>query len=77
MTDGVRLAVNVSEANWAGVEELMAREGVTETQAVHRLLSYGNLIYQTMTIEQKKVYFEYGGRRDRFRLVHEPDHPDP
>lgn len=73
MNTSVRLTLNVSEENYAGIEALMAREGVTETQAVHRLLCYGNLIYRTMIVEQKKVYFEYDSRRERFRLVHESD----
>ncbi|GGU45555.1 hypothetical protein GCM10010178_42480 [Lentzea flava] len=77
MTEGVRLTVNVSEGNWSGIEDLMAREGLTETQAVHHVLWYGLFLYRTLRIERKKVVIHYGNTRSRLRLeCEDPDSPD-
>lgn len=74
-SDIVRLSVNVSGENWDGIEALMAREGLTETQAVHRVLWYGLFVYRTIAVEQKKIVIHDGSSRNRIRLVHDEHIP--
>lgn len=45
---GQRLNANATAATHAALERLMAREGVTFTEALRRLVSYGDLAHRSV-----------------------------
>ncbi|MEU7477080.1 hypothetical protein AB0A63_13920 [Lentzea sp. NPDC042327] len=67
--DGVRLTVNISPGNWSGIEEVMRRDGVSVTEAIHRVLWYGNTLYNAIACEGQQVFIEFGDRRVQLFLI--------
>lgn len=64
-----RLTVNVPTATEAALSRLVEREGVTVTEALRRLVSYGDLVYQATVVEGGELAARRGDRVERLRVV--------
>lgn len=63
----IRLEINISDDTEAALRKLVAREGVSYTEAVRRLVGYGTHIDATYTAGGE-VFLRYAGG-DMRRLV--------
>lgn len=54
----VRLAINIGPETHAALMVIASRENITITEAVRRLVTYGELLYRAAIIDKKKVYLE-------------------
>lgn len=57
-----RINVAVTDETIAALELIMAREGVTLTEAVRRLIGYGDFVYRAVKEDGKTVYTRDGGK---------------
>jgi hypothetical protein len=55
-----RLTVNIGPATAESLQFVVQREGVTITEALRRLVSYGDLLYRTLKVDKKDVLFREG-----------------
>lgn len=55
MTDIKRITVNISPATVEALELVITREGVTLTEALRRLVGYGDLVYRASRLDGKTV----------------------
>lgn len=63
-----RINVAVNEAMLAAIELVIAREWVSLTEAVRRLIGYGEAVYRAVAIDGREVVLEGGGKQAQ-RLV--------
>jgi hypothetical protein len=52
-----RLTVNIGPATTEALQNVAQREGVTVTEALRRLVSYGDLLYRAVKVDGKDVLF--------------------
>lgn len=64
-----RLSVNVTPATEAALDRLVEREGVTITEALRRLVSYGDLVYEATQINRDDILVRSGDCVERVRLI--------
>jgi hypothetical protein len=64
-----RLAVNITPTTKATIDRLVEREGVTQTEAVRRLISYGDLVYRTTQIDADEILIRRGDTFERIVLI--------
>jgi hypothetical protein len=69
MSDAKRLAVMVPAKTRASIELVMEREGITQTEAVRRLLSYAELYYRTVAIDGDELLIRRGNLTERVVMV--------
>lgn len=55
MAQGTRLSVNLSLDTDAALRRVVQEEGVTITEAVRRLVSYGDLVYRAVKVNGQKM----------------------
>ena len=64
-----RISVNVTPATQAALERVVEREGVTVTEALRRLVGYGDLVYETTQVHSDDLLIRRGDTLERIRLV--------
>jgi hypothetical protein len=64
-----RLTANLSQATMQALHRLAATEGVTVTEAVRRLVGYGDLIYQAIKFDGDDVLIRRGDTYERIVIV--------
>lgn len=64
-----RITVNVGPSTEAALRTLMESESVTLTEAVRRLIGYGELIYRAIKIDGKDVLIRKGDETQQILLV--------
>jgi hypothetical protein len=64
-----RISVNVTPATQAALERVVDREGVTMTEALRRLVGYGDLVYETTQIHSDDLLIRRGDAVERIHLV--------
>jgi hypothetical protein len=64
-----RLSVNITPATQAALDRLVEREGVTITEALRRLVGYGDLVYETTQINGDDILIRRGDNIERIRLI--------
>lgn len=64
-----RISVNVTPATQAALDRMVEREGVTVTEALRRLVGYGDLVYETTTIKGDDLLVRHGDSVERIILV--------
>ncbi len=57
-----RINVAVNDETVAALERIIEREGLTLTEAVRRLLGYGNFVYEAVRIDGAEVLRRDGGK---------------
>lgn len=67
MTD--RISVNISPTTLAALDMVKDREKVSTTEALRRLVGYGELVYRSITIDGGDVLLRNGGQVERIVLV--------
>jgi hypothetical protein len=53
-----RINVAINSQMLAAIDMVIDNEGVTLTEAVRRLLMYGEMTYRTIRVEQKQMFIE-------------------
>lgn len=64
-----RLSVNVTPATQAALDRLVEREGVTVTEALRRLVGYGDLVYETTQVNGDDLLIRRGDTIERIVLI--------
>jgi hypothetical protein len=64
-----RITVNISQVTEQALHKLVEREGVTLTEALRRLVAYGDVIYTATQIEGKHVLLRDGDELQQVLLV--------
>jgi hypothetical protein len=64
-----RLSVNITPATQAALDRLVEREGVTVTEALRRLVGYGDLVYEATQINGEDILIRRGDSIERIRLI--------
>lgn len=64
-----RLEVNLAAETTAAVQCLMDREGVTQTEAVRRLVGYGDRLYRAIAVDGAEVQIVKGGTVEIVELI--------
>lgn len=64
-----RLSVNVTQATQAALDRLVEREGITVTEALRRLIGYGDLVYQATQINGDELLLRRGETTERIVLI--------
>ncbi|GAB3431047.1 hypothetical protein [Actinophytocola sediminis] len=64
-----RISVNVTPATQAALDRLVEREGVTVTEALRRLVGYGDLVYETTQVDGDDLLIRRDGALERIRLI--------
>jgi Ribbon-helix-helix protein, copG family len=64
-----RLSVNVTPATQAALDRLAEREGVTVTEALRRLVGYGDLVYETTQVKGHDLLIRRDGALERIVLI--------
>ena len=64
-----RLSVNITPATQAALDRLVEREGVTVTEALRRLVGYGDLVYETSQINGDDILIRRGDAVERIVLI--------
>ena len=64
-----RISVNVTPATQAALDRLVEREGVTVTEALRRLVGYGDLVYETTEVNGDDLLVRRGDSVERIILV--------
>lgn len=59
-TTAARMTVNIGPATAEALQMVVDHENVTITEAVRRLIAYGELIYRTVKVEKKDVLIRDG-----------------
>jgi hypothetical protein len=66
---GSRLSVNITPATQAALDRIVEREGVTVTEALRRLVGYGELVYRTIRVDGAEVLTRYGRNQQQVKLL--------
>jgi hypothetical protein len=69
MSDDDRLSVNITRDTKAALEQVAKREGVTETEALRRLVGYGALLYRVSVVDGDEILIRKDGKLTRVRLM--------
>jgi hypothetical protein len=69
------LSVNVTPNTQTALDLVAETEGVTITEALRRLVGYGDLVYETTRVNGDEVLIRSGNRVDRIILEHAPNQP--
>ena len=64
-----RISVNVTPATQAALDRVVEREGVTVTEALRRLIGYGDLVYETTQVNSDDLLIRRGDDVERIRLI--------
>ena len=64
-----RLSVNITPATQAALDRLVEREGVTVTEALRRLVGYGDLVYETTQVNGDDILIRRGETIERVVLI--------
>lgn len=64
-----RISVNVTPATQAALDRLVEREGVTVTEALRRLVGYGDLVYETTQVEGDDLLIRRGDNVERIIVI--------
>lgn len=64
-----RLTANLNQATMEALQRLATTEGVTVTEAVRRLVGYGDLIYQAIRFDGADVLIRHGENYERIVIV--------
>jgi hypothetical protein len=64
-----RLAVNITATTKATIDQMVEREGITQTEAVRRLIAYGGLVYRTTQIDADEIMIRRGDKLERIVLI--------
>lgn len=64
-----RLNVNITPATQAALDRLVEREGVTVTEALRRLVGYGDLVYETTQVNGDDILIRRGETIERIVLT--------
>jgi hypothetical protein len=64
-----RISVNVTPATQAALDRVVEREGVTVTEALRRLVGYGDLVYETTQVDGDDLLIRREGVLERIRLI--------
>jgi hypothetical protein len=64
-----RISVNVTPATQAALDRLVEREGVTVTEALRRLIGYGDLVYETTQVNGDDLLIRRGDTIERIVLI--------
>lgn len=64
-----RLSVNVTPATQAALDRVVEREGVTMTEALRRLVGYGDLVYETTQVNGEDILIRRGDAIERIILI--------
>jgi hypothetical protein len=64
-----RLSVNVTPATQAALDRVVEREGVTMTEALRRLVGYGDLVYETTQVNGDDILIRRGDAIERIILI--------
>jgi hypothetical protein len=64
-----RLSVNITPATQAALDRLVDREGVTVTEALRRLVGYGDLVYETTQVNGDDILIRRGETIERVVLI--------
>ena len=65
----VRINVNISPSTQRALEQVIDREGVTLTEAVRRLVGYGDLLYQADRVDGADVLIRSGMQVEKVVLL--------
>lgn len=63
-----RISVNVTPATQEALERVVEREGVTLTEALRRLVGYGDLVYETQ-VNGDDLLIRRGDSMERIVLI--------
>jgi hypothetical protein len=55
-----RITVNVNHATQAAIDRVVEREGITATEALRRLVAYGDFVYEAARIRGDQVLVRSG-----------------
>ena len=71
MNDGARdrISVNVTPRTRAALERVAEREGVTVTEALRRLVGYGDLVYEVVRIHGNELLIRSRSTVHRIELI--------
>ncbi|MFI7676858.1 hypothetical protein [Actinophytocola sp. NPDC049390] len=61
--------MNVTPATQAALDRLVEREGVTVTEALRRLIGYGDLVYETTQVNGDDLLIRRGDTTERIVLI--------
>lgn len=64
-----RLNVNVTASTRAALDRVVSREGVTVTEALRRLVSYGDMVYRATRINDAELLIRRGDAVERIVVV--------
>ena len=64
-----RLAVYIAPSTKAAIDRLVEREGITQKEAVRRLIGYGDMVYRTTQIEENELFIRRGDTWERIWLI--------
>jgi hypothetical protein len=64
-----RLSVNITPATQAALDRVVEREGVTVTEALRRLVGYGDLVYETTQVNGDDILIRRGDTVERIVLI--------
>lgn len=64
-----RMTVNISPSTEAALKLMMEHEDVTLTEAVRRLIGYGELVYRAITLDGKDVLLRRDNETQQILLV--------
>lgn len=68
-TGTTRITVNIGPETERALRALMEREHITLTEAVRRLIGYGELLYRTIKLDGKDVLIRHDGETQQVLLV--------
>lgn len=68
-SQGNRLSVNVAPAVGAALARVVEREGVTLTEALRRLVEYGDRVYEAVNIDGDDLAVRCGDVVERIVLL--------
>jgi hypothetical protein len=64
-----RISVNVTPATQAALDRMVEREGITVTEALRRLVGYGDLVYETTQVNGDDILIRRDGVLERIVLI--------
>lgn len=64
-----RLTVNIGPATAEALRVVAENEGVTVTEALRRLVSYGDLLYRAVKLDNKDVLFRQDGETQQVLIA--------
>lgn len=64
-----RLTINIRPDTKRAIDRFVEREGVSVTDAVRRLVGYGDLLYQRASVDEDHVLIRRGDEVERIVLI--------